>query len=267
MEMVSTAKSKRMIDRVKAAKPYGMKIAEIINSLSDQRESTDSPLMRSLEHPKAVALLVVTANRGLCGAYNTNILKMTRNRIEDYRKRGIDVKVYVVGKKGIGFFRFIKFSLQAKYDTVDDALKFSTAEAIAYDLMNAFVNHEVDRVEIVSTVYHGSSRQTAEVTQLLPLGSASGDAKKGGKSVNAIYEPQPDIILKKLLPLMIKTTLFRLLLEALAAEHIYRRVAMKSATDSAGQMVKMLVRNYNRVRQASITQELSEIVAGADAIS
>jgi len=266
MEMVSTAKSKRMMDRIKATQPYALKVQEMIDSLSGARENIESPLLRRPEAHSRIALLVVTANRGLCGGYNSNVLKLMRAKIEENRKKGVEVDLYMIGKKGLGYCRFIKQPVVKSYDSIDDSLEYEQAESIAYDLMNAFVSRHVDRVEVISTVYLSSARQTADSTLLLPLGNETENAEKQ-ETVNAIFEPNPEVILQKLLPFTVKMTVFRLLLEAITAEQIYRRIAMKSATDSAGEMQKMLTRTYNRVRQAAITQELSEIVAGADAIS
>ena len=272
MEMVSTAKSKRMVDRVNEAKPYGLKIAEIIESLEGLKDTVDSPFLRNAEHPSKVLLLVVTANRGLCGGYNTNILKLARNRINEIRSMNSEVALHVVGKKGISFFKFIQQPVDVKYDNVDDSFKYEMAEVIAYELMNLFVSREVDRIEVVSTVYVSSSRQEPSITQILPIGvqeseKEEGVLKGGLSSSSVIYEPDPEKILKNLLPHMVKTIVFRLLLEAVASEQIFRRIAMKAATDAAGEMIKILTRKYNRLRQASITQEISEIVAGADSVS
>ncbi|MDH5656967.1 MAG: ATP synthase F1 subunit gamma [Spirochaetia bacterium] len=272
MEMVSTAKSKRMVDRVNEAKPYGMKIAEIIESLEGLKDSVDSPFMRNEENPKKVLLLVVTANRGLCGGYNTNILKMARSRILQLKENNAEPVLYVIGKKGMSFFKFIDHPVEASFDTIDDAFKYEDAMEIAYRIMNSFANEEVDRVEVISTVYVSSSKQEATLTPILPIGAQETEKsdsviKSGVATASYLYEPNPQKILENLLPHMIKTIVFRLILEAVASEQIYRRIAMKAATDAAGEMIKILTRKYNRLRQASITQEISEIVAGADSVS
>ena len=270
MEMVATAKSKRMVDKVNASKPYGEKIAELMDVLGALKEQVDSPYLRTVSDPRKVSILVVTANRGLCGGYNSNALRMARNLIVEYREQGREVEIHVIGKKGIAFFKFLKIKPAAQYDDIDDKLGYANAEKIASYFMKEFAEGRTDRVEVVSTVYHSSARQVPEVTRILPIGieeATEKDKKSAGAPANVIYEPSPEIILKKLLPLVVKTMVYRALLEAVASEQIYRRIAMKNATDAAGEMIKLLTRTFNRVRQAAITQELSEIVAGADAIS
>ena len=286
MEMVATAKSKRMMDRVNAAKPYGEKVGELMDVLAGLKDQVDSPLLRAVETPKKVAVLVVTANRGLCGGYNSNTLKLARKHIEAYQKDGVDVQVHMVGKKGISFFRFVKIDMAQTYTNIDDKMEYGDAEALANFFMKEFSNGAIDRLDIVSTIYHNSARQAPGITRVLPVGAAideGGDEESkgsetsgrksdkpetttGGLKANVVYEPNPEIILKKLLPLVVKTMVYRALMEAVTSEQIARRVAMKSASDNASEMNKMLKRHYNRIRQASITQELSEIVAGADAI-
>ena len=275
MEMVSTAKSKRMVDRTRAAKPYGEKLTEIMESLSSIGGKVESPFLRTVEEPKNMAILVVTSNRGLCGGYNSNLLRMARQRIEEHKSNGRTVAVHVIGKKGISFFRFQKIAVEKKYDNIDDTFKYQDADAIARSFMDDFEKHRYDAVEVISTVYYSSARQKPEITGLLPIGlqgsqeTSTGKVEKEETShaiANAIFEPNPEAILTKLIPHIIKSTMYRLLLEGVTSEWIYRRIAMKSATDSAGEMLKNYTRQYNRIRQSSITQEISEIVAGADAV-
>ena len=275
MEMVATAKSKRMTDRVHAAQPYSRKISEIMSALGSLKDQVDSPLLREVAEPKRVALLIVTANRGLCGGYNSNTLRLSRRRIAELREQGREVELHVVGKKGNGYFKFLKMPVAQSHTSIDDRFSYADAEGIADGFMQAFASGQVDAVEIISMIYYGSSKQIPGSTPLLPVG-ISGDAGSqaaagpGGAGSryrsNTSYEPSPEIILRRLLPLVVKTVVYRALLEAVASEQIFRRIAMKSATDNAGEMIKLLTRNYNRVRQAGITQELSEIVAGADAL-
>ncbi len=278
MELVSAAKSKRMVDRVNAAKPYGEKVNEILISLAALADEISSPLVKPLVDPKKIALLVVTANRGLCGGYNSTILKIARRRLEEHKNAGRTVELHVVGKKGLAYFKFLKVQVDAKYDNIDDTFQYEQAEEIADKFMSDFSRGQIDKVEILSTIYHGASRQKPGVQALLPLKPGlvpdeEGEWKKpaGEKHTTLggtfIYEPGPQDILQGLLPLAVKTMVYRALLDAVASEQIYRRIAMKSATDAAADMIKNLTRTYNRVRQASITQEIAEIVAGADAIA
>ncbi len=279
MEMVSTAKSKKLIDRVNEAKPYGDKLREIMESLAGQGGNVDSPYLRVEDHPKRVALVVVTANRGLCGGYNANVQRMARQYYVKLTEQGKNVDVFMIGKKGQSFFRFMKVPMKETYLEFDDTFTYDHADALATMLMRDFAGSKYDRVEIVSTIYYSAGSQKPGITQLLPVGlgeSESTDDAEEATQVKAdpdvaaggpvLYEPEPAIIAEKMIPLAIKTTLYRMLLEAVASEQIARRIAMKNATDAAGEMVKQLTRTYNRARQAGITQEILEIVGGADAL-
>ena len=264
MEMVSTAKSKKASDRVNASQPYARKIQELVSSLSSLSAVVHSPFLRIADKEKTVGLLVITGNRGLCGGYNNNTIKLAKRRIAQLEAEGKKCKVYVVGKKGISAFKYAGIDTEGTFTHIDDKSGFQEAEEFADIFMSAFASEKMDRVEIVSTVYYSSGNQQPEVTPVLPFEPKSDGA---GISENVMYEPSPAHILESLLPLVVKSAFQKAILEAVCSEHIARRVAMKSATDAATEMGKMLTRTYNRIRQAKITQEISEIVAGADSIS
>lgn len=274
MEMVATAKSKKLIDRVNEAKPYGDKLLNIMESLATQGGNIDSPYLRVEENVKKAAVVVVTANRGLCGGYNSNLLRMARNQIQKLRDDGCAVDIYMIGKKGVAFFKFLGLEVKQTITDIDDTFTYEQADALVTELMDSFEDLEYDRVEVVSTVYLSAGSQRPDVIQLLPVGlgeSTQSDASPTGVSEASatgpvIYEPDPATIASEMIPLAIKTTLYRILLEAVASEQIARRIAMKNATDAAGEMVKILTRTYNRARQAGITQEILEIVGGAEAV-
>ncbi len=263
MEMVATAKSKKMSNRVNASKPFSDKIKELVGSLSSLASKVESPFLRREENPKKIAVLVMTANRGLCGGYNSNILRMTRSFLAELKLRGISYDLYVVGKKGISFFKFAKEPVKQAFINIDDNSGYKEAEFFANLFMDEFSSTNIDGLEVISTVYHSSADQRAEITRILPI-----EPPVGTKEVNdsVIYEPSPEAILNSLLPQVIKTAMYKMILEAVCSEQIARRIAMKSATDAATDMIKILVRGYNRVRQSKITQEISEIVAGADSL-
>jgi len=271
MEMVSTAKSKQLSDRVNASKPYSEKIAELMEGLGALKDQIDSPYLRTVSEPKKITMIIVTANRGLCGGYNTNTLKMARKAVERYKEQGREVEIHMIGKKGISYFKFLKIPVEKTYTNIDDKFTFEDANELALYFMKEFAEGRTDRVEFISTIYYTSARQIPGMTRVLPIGmdlEVSENEKTGSTSAsgNMIYEPSPEVILKQLLPLVVKTMVYKLLIEAVTSEQIYRRIAMKNATDAAGEMIKVLTRIYNRARQAAITQEISEIVAGADAL-
>jgi F-type H+-transporting ATPase subunit gamma len=266
MEMVSTAKAKKATNKVNASKPYADLTRVLVSSLSSLASVVQSPYLRKPTKIRKVAILAMTANRGLCGGFNSNILRMVKQRIEFYQTQGIEVEVHAAGKKAIGFFKFAKIATQSNYTNLDDKAGSVEANQLANYFMERFASEEVDRVEVISTHYFSAANQKPEITAVLPLEvNVDKNAKETGPEV--LYEPDPTTILENLLPLVIRTTFVKILLESVASEHIARRIAMKAATDAAGEMIKLLTRGYNRVRQAKITQEISEIVGGAEAIS
>lgn len=262
MEMVATSKSKKMSNKVNASKPYAQKIEELVSSLSGLASKIHSPLLRKPEKIQKVALLVITANRGLCGGYNSNVIRLARSRIAELKKEGITYELHVIGKKGISFFKFIKEPVVTSHTNIDDKSGYAEAEYFANLFEEKFSKEEVDAVEIISTVYHSSAHQSPEITRVLPIQPK----EETIKADVTIYEPSPERILESLLPMVVNMAFYKAILEAVTSEQIARRIAMKAATDAAGEMIKILVRGYNRARQAKITQEISEIVAGADSV-
>ncbi|MCE9600178.1 MAG: ATP synthase F1 subunit gamma [Spirochaetia bacterium] len=272
MEMVSTAKSKRMVTRVNASRPYNEKILEIMESMEHLAGETVLPLLRTTETPHRIGILVVTANRGLCGGYNANVLRMARNRIVEHQKLGREVEIVVIGKKGSAYFKFLKLPMKQVIIDIDDAFQYDQAKQIADSFISDFSMGHYDGVEVISTIYVSSVLQKPIIDPILPVGTHKKDEssrapKKEKKNHSAfLFEPDPKFILKRILPHVIRATIFRKILEAVTSEQIFRRIAMKNASDNAGEMTKLLSRTYNRKRQAGITQELAEIVSGADAI-
>ena len=263
MEMVATSKAKKMSNKANASKPYAEKISELASSLGSLAANVNSPLLRKPEVIKRVGLLVVTANRGLCGGYNGNVIRLARARMHELKSQGIEVELYVVGKKGISFFKYAKESVVQSFTNLDDKSGYDVAEGYANIFKGLFISGKIDKVEAITTVYHSSANQKAEIVSILPIEPPKGSKISSGL---VIYEPSPEKILESLLPEVINMAFYKLSLEAVTSEQIARRVAMKSATDAASEMIKLLTRGYNRVRQAKITQEISEIVAGADSL-
>lgn len=264
MEMVSTAKAKKMSDKVNASKPFSDKLKELMGSLSSLSSQVESPYLRKPDTIKKVAILVVTANRGLCGGYNSNTLKLARNRLTELKEKGTAYDLYVIGKKAISYFKYVKEPMKESYTNIDDSSGYKEAEFYANLFMELFASEQTDAVEIISTIYISSANQKPVITKVLPVEAPKID----GAAVNevVIYEPNPTEILESLLPQMVKTAFYKAIVEAVCSEQIARRIAMKSATDAAGEMIKLLTRNYNRIRQSKITQEISEIVGAADSI-
>jgi len=269
MEMVAAAKSKQTIDRVEASTPYSSKLTELLNSLTGG-QNVDHFLVREKEKVQKSALLVVTANRGLCGGYNTNVSNLAEKWVRAEEAEGREAHVMMVGKKGISRFRFRKVEVAEKRTDIEDKPSFSQAAEIADGFIESFRKGEVDRVMVAVTRYHSAVVQQADLFQLLPIIPPEADEADGEEAsqqnTDFIFEPDPERILEDLLPFSVKHTMYRLLLEAAAGEQIARRVAMKLATDNAGELTRFYTGKYNRERQASITQQIMEIVGGAEAL-
>ncbi len=265
MEMVSAAKSRKMMNRVYVAKPYGEKILSLMDTLSSLSSEIKIPVFEQNENPQNYILLIVTANRGLCGAYNSNVLKLARNRIKELQESGKNIKLYVLGKKAASYFKFIRFPVEKVYYNFDDNFTYEESKELLNLLTKSFLSRGVDIIEVISTHYYSSTNQKPQIVQLLPFKPQIHKEEKERK-INYLLLPSPEEILKKLVPHILEYTMYKLILEAVTSEQIYRRIAMKSASDSANDMSKSLTRLYNRKRQGKITQEISEIVAGADAI-
>ncbi|HRP68828.1 MAG TPA: ATP synthase F1 subunit gamma [Turneriella sp.] len=264
MELVSTAKAKKAVDKVVASRPYADKIKELIGSLASQGDVADHPLLRRHTQVRKALVVVVTANRGLCGGYNTNAIRMAIHRIEEYRKSGVEVDIHLIGKKAINYFNFQKIRYAASFTNIDDKMTFEDAQAFAEKYMESFSLEAVDKIDIVYTKYLSAATQKPVVETVLPVELS---AEKEGAAVSPfIFEPDPQGILSSLLPKAITMSVYQSLLDAVASEQIARRIAMKSATDAASDMIKSLTLQYNRIRQAKITQEIAEIVGGAAAI-
>jgi len=266
MEMVSAAKSRKMMNRVHDSQPYGKKIFELMEKLSTYGANIESPFLKPKENPQQYILLVITANRGLCGAYNSNVLKLARQRIKELQEQKKEVKLYVIGKKAASYFKFIRFPVEKVYTNFEDNFKFEQAKELMDLFTEKFLKGEFDILEVISTHYYSSTSQKPEVKQLLPLISDIAKGKEKKVQTNIIMLPSKEEILKKIIPHILEYSIYKLILEAVTSEQIYRRIAMKSASDAANDMTKSLTLLYNRKRQGKITQEISEIVAGADAI-
>lgn len=267
MELVSAAKSRKMMVKVHDSQPYGNKMLELLSSLSGAASDLELPLLRTAEKSRKVILLVVTANRGLCGGYNATLLKLARARVRELQEQEIPFELHVVGKKGLAYFKFIKVPVAQSWTHFDDNFKFQDARVLAEGYIRDFSRCEFDRLEVIATRYISAVLQKGELFTLFPMTGADMEAGDGQKSsTNVMFLPSAESILETLLPQMAEYLVFKTLLEAVTSEQIARRIAMKAASDAAGDMNKSLTRIYNRKRQASITQEISEIVAGADAI-
>lgn len=289
MELVATAKAKVSQGRIQRAIPYFAALAEIAGEArkaggtGGEENAPLHPLLAKRETVTKVTLLVVGANRGLCGGYNGNVLRLARRRRDELLAQGKEVTLLAVGKKIVNGFKFQQLPFEPIQGPVpDDRPPYIDCERIADELTRRFVDGRADVVECVYTHYFSAGRQAAIVEQVLPIepkaeeDAEAGLAKKakGGEagsagaaaSVDFIIEPDPRSILDAIFPLQVKLHVYRIFLEAAASEQIARRVAMKNASDNADEVGRALRMQYNRARQAGITKEILEIVGGAAAL-
>ena len=262
MELVATSKLKRATDRVYAARPYSDALAEIVRGLYSPEAAERYPILRRPETERRAAVLLLTANRGLAGGFNANLIREARFLLEELRGRGVDAELHIAGRKGIAYFKFRGEPMQTQRTDISDHPTVDDAESLMGPLRAKFERGDVDAVYLVSSDFRSAMSTPPHVREVLPIrpreGASSGDAY--------IVSPSPDIILERLLPLYVRNVVFTALVQNAAAEQGARRAAMKSATDNAGDMLEHLTRSYNRARQAQITQEIAEIVGGAIAL-
>ena len=262
MEMVATSKLKRAQDRVVAARPYSQALSEVIGDLYSPDLAERFPLLRQPARVRRAAVLLITSNRGLAGAFNSNLIRETRNLLTRLEGQGTEIEFHVVGRKGLGFFRFVGRKIAANRTDITDRPTAEDAFALVEPMMDSFVRGDVDAVYVVYAKFNSvlSTPPTAE--RILPVTPP----KKTGAQRDYLLFPSAEAILSELLPLYVRNSVYRALVETAAGEQGARRTAMKNATDNAGEMLNVLRRTYNRARQAQITQEIAEIVGGAEAL-
>ena len=265
MEMVATSKLKRAQDRVAAARPYAERLGEVIGRLLTPELAARYPLLRQPAEVRRAAVLLLTANRGLSGAFNANLIREGRNLLRDLRARGVEVELHVSGKKGISFFRYQGETLGAAVSDIGDRPGAEDAERLINPLMEGFVGGQFDAVYVVYAKFNSALSTPPTTLQLLPVQPPE-SGERGAGDVEYILEPSADEILGRILPLYVRNGVYRALVESTAGFYGAQRTAMKNATDNAGDMLNALTRTYNRVRQAAITQEIAEIVGGAAAL-
>ncbi len=269
MELVSTSKLKRAQDRVVAARPYAGALAEVIAELVTPDLAARFPLLRrppppDKGGPSLAAVLLITSNRGLCGGFNSNLIKEARKRIEELEGKGYQVALHLVGRKGIGFFKYVGRTAASQRMDIGDKPTAAHAVELVTGLIEGFAAGRLASVDVICARFNSPLSTPPITLGVLPVQTPP--AKAGGVKADYILKPGADEILERLLPLYVENQVYRGLVETAAAEHGARRTAMKNATDNAGEIYEILKRTYNRQRQAAITQEIAEIVGGAAAL-
>lgn len=267
MELVATSKLKRAQDRVVAARPYADALREVIADLITAELAERFPLLRrpapvAKGGPTRAAVILLTSNRGLAGGFNANLIKEARRRIEQLEGEGYKVELYGVGKKGIGFFKYVGRRFAAERIDIGDRPTAEHAAEIVEPLIRAYAAGELASVDLIQAKFISALQTPPTAVRILPVEApAAASAAR-----DYLLAPSADAILEQLLPLYVRNAVYRGLVETAAAEHGARRTAMKNATDNAGEILELLKRTYNRQRQAQITQEIAEIVGGAAAL-
>lgn len=269
MELVSTSKLKRAQDRVVGARPYATALAEVISDLVTPELAQRFPLLRrpappAKGGPARAAVLLVTSNRGLAGGFNSNLIKEARHRIEELEGSGYQAELHAVGRKGIGYFKYMKRPLATQRIDIGDKPTADHAAELVSGLIADYAAGHLASLDIVYARFNSPISTPPTTVQILPV--ATPPKAKGGVKPDYILKPGADEILEQLLPLYVRNQVYRGLVETAAAEHGARRTAMKNATDNAGEIYELLKRTYNRQRQGAITQEIAEIVGGAAAL-
>jgi F-type H+-transporting ATPase subunit gamma len=263
MEMVATSRLKRAQDRVVGARPYAQALADVLGELYTPELAERFPLLRvPAGRPRRIAVVGLSSNRGLCGAFNANLIRETRHRVEALKEQGTEVELHLVGRKGIGFFRFMGWPITSQRHDVGDRPTPEHADSIITPLMARYAAGELDGVEIIFAQFVSVLTTPPTRLPVLPLQAPD----RGKRSPHFIVRPSAELLLEALLPLYLRNQTYRALVETAASEQGARRTAMKNATDSAGDMIDTLRRRLNRARQAHITQEIAEIVGGAAAL-
>lgn len=265
MELVATSKMKRAQDRVQAAGPYTEKLNEIISAIAGGGASLDLPLLQKRSDVKKVALVLLTANRGLCGGFNANLIKLAKRTYAAEKEQGREIQLTCVGKKGSGTLRFQEYAIHRTITDIPDKATFVDAHRVVDPLVEDFINGVVDEVLVVYPHWQGMGSQPPTVKKLLPIEPPQATEGATGK-LDFIFSPPAGEILTDLLPRYVTQTMYTMLVMSHAGEQVARRTAMKSATDNAQEMITHLTRTLNRARQAQITQEIAEIVGGAAAL-
>ena len=266
MQLIATARFQATQNRATATKPYSDKLGELVAALSKAAGDTQHPLMQKPDADRS-ALVVISSNRGLCGGYNANVLRQATSHI-DSQADGHKVDVHMIGKKGASFFRFLGREVERQILDLADDPRFDQIEPIANELIQQFVDGEIASVHVAFMSFESAGRQYPTVMQLLPLQqeAAEGEEEDAPSTGEIEFSPEPELLLDALLPASVRMRLFQCFMEAVVSEHVARMVAMKAATDAAGDMIKSITREYNRARQTHITMELLDIIGGVNAL-
>jgi F-type H+-transporting ATPase subunit gamma len=272
MEMVAAARLRRAQQRIESTRPYALNMLEFIGQLVRylQVDLSVHPLLKPRAEIKKVAVIALTADRGLCGAFNSNIIRRALQRVDSYAAEGVDSDLVIMGRKGVSTVRFQGYRIDKAYLDVTERTAFLEAQALTNGVIRRYANETIDRVHLVFNRFKSPMEQFVTDQVILPIqeeimgSSVPSDAQE---HMDFLFEPSAEEILADLLPSYVEIAIYRAILEGMASEHGARMTAMRAASEAADEMVDDLTLAMNRVRQASITQEILEVVAGADALT
>ncbi|HEX9299761.1 MAG TPA: F0F1 ATP synthase subunit gamma [Actinomycetota bacterium] len=268
MELIASSRIVRAQSRVEASRPYAEQLTKAMEDVASRSASVAHPLLEHREHATKIGVLVITSDRGLAGAYNANVLKVAEQHLRETRARRMEPVLYVVGKKGVGYFRFRGVPMQASWQGFSEVPPYEKAEVVGRRLIQDFADGAIDELHCAYTDFRSAFTLRATSKRFLPIApeEVTGTARDT-VSAEYLFEPEPAEILEHLLPQYVITKVYAALLESAASENASRRRAMKAATDNADDLIKVLTRQANRARQDEITTEILEIVGGAEALS
>jgi F-type H+-transporting ATPase subunit gamma len=264
MEMVAASKMRKAQERMRAARPYGEKIRRVAANMSNAFTEYRHPYLVERESVKTVGLIIVTSDKGLCGALNSNVLRLGINKLREWDQAGIKVKLTAVGNKGFGLLQRAKGDIVSHVTGLGDTPVMDKLIGPVKVMLDAYTNGEIDRLYIVYTRFINTMKQEAQFEQLLPLSGEMSEARQ--VSWDYVYEPEPKAVIEALLTRYIEALIYGAVAENMASEQSARMVAMKAASDNAKNVIGELKLVYNKTRQAAITKELAEIVGGAAAV-
>jgi F-type H+-transporting ATPase subunit gamma len=268
MELIASSRIVKAQQRVESSRPYAIQLTKAMEDLARQTGSVQHPLLEDRENPSKAGILVVTSDRGLAGAYNANVLKVAEGVFRDVRSRGLEPVLYVIGKKGVGYFRFRGVAMRESWQGFSEVPPYEEAERVGRVLIKDFADEEIDELHAAYTDFRSAFTLRATTKRFLPIAPEEVTGKSLGiVHPEYLFEPEPDEILDHLLPQYVVTKVYAALLESAASENAARRRAMKAATDNAEDLIKILTRQANRARQDEITTEIMEIVGGAESMA
>ncbi|MYB34741.1 MAG: F0F1 ATP synthase subunit gamma [Gammaproteobacteria bacterium] len=264
MEMVAASKMRRAQERMQAARPYAEKMRQVVSHMSEANLEYRHPYLSPREEIKSVGFIVVSSDRGLCGGLNVNVFRKAVNAMSEWHDKGVDVKLVTIGKKASAYFSRFNVQIAGEASGLGDAPHLEVLVGAIKVIMDAYIEGEVDRLFIVSNNFVNTMTQAPDVEQLIPITPTTEESEH--QHWDYIYEPESREIIDLLMDRYVESLIYQRVAENSACEQAARMVAMKAATDNAGKLIDDLQLVYNKARQASITQELSEIVGGAAAV-